>query len=68
MMHSHITLEVSHLSKAYDSVRLLSDVSFCVHSGEMLSIVGQNSSFKTTLAKILCGLEPYDLSLIHICI
>ena len=60
MMHSHITLEVSHLSKAYDSVRLLSDVSFCVHSGEMLSIVGQNSSFKTTLAKILCGLEPYD--------
>lgn len=59
-MHSHITLEVSHLSKAYDSLRLLSDVSFCIHSGEMLSIVGQNSSFKTTLAKILCGLEPYD--------
>ena len=59
-MPSSIVLEVSHLSKAYDNTRLLSDISFCLHSGEMLSIIGQNSSFKTTLAHILCGLAPYD--------
>jgi len=59
-MHDHITLEASHLYKAYHGVPLLSDVSFRMYSGEMLCIMGQNNSFKTTLANILCGLTPCD--------
>lgn len=58
-MFDHTRLEVSHLSKAYQE-NLLSDVSFCVRSGEALCIMGLNSSFKTTLSNILCGIVSCD--------
>lgn len=40
--------------------RTLSDVSFTVHRGEMLSIVGQNGAGKSTLSKLICGFETPD--------
>lgn len=64
-MLNHIRLEVSHLCKAYQGT-LLSDVSFCMRAGEALCIMGQNSSFKTTLANILCGVTPCDSGAIFI--
>ncbi len=64
MLHQ-IRLEVSHLCKAYQGT-LLSDVSFCMRAGEALCIMGQNSSFKTTLANILCGVTPCDSGTIFV--
>ena len=49
-------LRVSSLSLAYDSRRILDGLSFCVRSGDYISIVGENGSGKTTLLSALAGL------------
>ena len=38
----------------------LTDISFSVKEGEMVSIVGKNGAGKSTLAKLLCGFETPD--------
>ena len=49
-------LKVDHLNLSYQPGKpILSDVSFTVNKGEMLSIVGKNGAGKTTLSGLICG-------------
>lgn len=53
-----IVLEVSHADFAYDDTiepKTLSDISFSIREGDMVSIVGSNGAGKSTLAKLICG-------------
>ncbi|MDO8626934.1 MAG: ABC transporter ATP-binding protein [Candidatus Diapherotrites archaeon] len=51
-------LEVQNLSKFFDSgLGVLDDVSFNVNDNEFVSIVGQSGCGKTTLLRLLAGLE-----------
>lgn len=44
------------ISFAYEEKKpVLKDISFSVHKGEMLSIVGRNGAGKSTLSKLICG-------------
>jgi ABC-type sugar transport system ATPase subunit len=48
------------LSKSYGSVRALHDIEFDVRPGEVFGIVGDNGAGKSTVLKILSGLEQAD--------
>ncbi len=51
-----VLLSVRDLSFQYTPRRKnLEDISFDVHRGEMVSIVGANGAGKSTLAKVICG-------------
>ena len=50
-------LEVSGLTTAYQGMVAISDVSFSVKQGEILTIAGANGAGKSTLLKTIAGME-----------
>jgi ribose transport system ATP-binding protein len=53
-------LRVTGLSKSFPGLRALDDVSLDVHSGEIVALVGQNGSGKSTFVKVLAGVHEPD--------
>lgn len=52
------SIEFSHVSFRYPTAKIdvLQDISFAVHAGQHVAIVGENGAGKTTLIKLLTGL------------
>ena len=50
-------LECSNLSLGYDGNIVISNLSFAVHAGDYLCIVGENGSGKSTLMRTILGLK-----------
>ena len=55
----HPVLDVSGLSVRYGSRDALTDVSFTVERGELVTVVGPNGAGKSTLMRAICGLVPH---------
>lgn len=53
-------LEIQDLSKRYGAVQAVKDISFTVERGDILGIVGESGCGKTTLLRLISGLEPSD--------
>ena len=53
-------LEIKNLTKKYDQNVIFKSLNLTVHDGEVLSIVGPSGIGKTTLIKIMAGLETAD--------
>ena len=51
-----LLLKVDHVDFSYDKNKVLDDVSFEVHKGERIAIIGKNGAGKSTMAKMLCGI------------
>ncbi|MBI4343085.1 MAG: ATP-binding cassette domain-containing protein [Candidatus Omnitrophica bacterium] len=49
-------IEVAHLTKRYDTLAALSDISFDVQPGEIMGFLGPNGAGKTTTMRILTGM------------
>lgn len=57
---------IDHVSKSFNSVQALKDVSFSVHRGETFGLIGPNGSGKTTLIRLLLGLSQTTTGTIHV--
>ena len=53
-----ITFE--HVSKSFDSLKVLNDLSFHISSGEILGVVGPSGAGKTTILKLITGIIAPD--------
>ena len=53
-------LEVSGLSKSFDAVMAVDQVSFAADQGELIGLLGPSGCGKTTLLRLLAGLEDPD--------
>jgi ABC-type sugar transport system ATPase subunit len=53
-------IEVKNVSKHFEGVRALSEVSLSVKQGEIHGLVGENGAGKSTLGRIISGVIPPD--------
>lgn len=53
-------LKLSQLTKTFDGLSALKDVSLAVAPGERVALLGHNGAGKSTMMKIILGLIPYD--------
>lgn len=53
-------LNLEHISKIYGEKTIFDDVSFGIHEGDKIGVVGINGTGKTTLLKMIVGLEAPD--------
>ena len=51
-------LEVTAFSAGYQGNDVVRDVSFHIHEGEAVMVIGSNGAGKTTLFRAICGLSP----------
>jgi len=60
MQNESPLLALNHISKAFDGVPALRDVSLVLNAGEIHGLIGHNGARKSTLIKILGGLHHAD--------
>ena len=53
-------LNIEHVSKIFGEKCIFDDVSYGIHEGEKIGIIGINGTGKTTLLKIIAGIEEPD--------
>ena len=54
------TIQICNLNKRYEQTEVLKDVSLSLGHAERWALLGRSGVGKTTLLRILCGLEPAD--------
>ena len=55
-----IEIELNNVKKNYGLKNVLDGVNFEVKTGERISLIGENGSGKSTILKIISGIEKQD--------
>ena len=53
-------LEATGIDKRFGGVVALRDAAFACEAGEIHALLGENGAGKSTMVKILCGVQPAD--------
>ncbi len=53
-------MHLEHLAKRYGDLEIFGDLSFTVERGDRIAFLGVNGVGKSTLARIIAGIEPYQ--------
>lgn len=53
-------INIEHVSKIFGEKKIFDDVSYGIHEGDKIGIIGINGTGKTTLLKMIAGLEETD--------
>jgi ABC-type uncharacterized transport system ATPase subunit len=59
-------LQIDHLSKSFEEIKAVDDISFEVAEGEIFGFLGPNGAGKTTTISMIAGLIKPDSGKIHI--
>ncbi len=62
---SSLLLKAENVSKSFPDRKVLTDISFEIHKGKIISLIGPNGAGKSTLLKILLSLLPADTGFIY---
>ncbi|MCR5763142.1 MAG: amino acid ABC transporter ATP-binding protein [Treponema sp.] len=60
-------IRVDRLSKRFGTLEVIKNISFSVHKGEVLGIIGPSGSGKSTLLRCICQLETVSGGSVSIC-
>ncbi len=60
MEKKEVIVEVKHMEKRFGSTVALNDVSITVRRGEILGLIGENGSGKSTVTSIIAGMQKAD--------
>ena len=60
-------ITVENLSKSFGNLEVIKNISFSVHRGEVLGIIGPSGSGKSTLLRCICQLEKVSGGSVSIC-
>ncbi len=61
-----IEIELNNIKKNYGLKNILNGVSFEIKTGEKVSLIGSNGAGKSTILKIICGIETQDSGNVNI--
>lgn len=64
VLEAPAVLQVRNLSKSFNGLRAVDDISFDLHQGEVISIIGPNGSGKSTTINLISGFIKPDSGLI----
>ncbi|MBB6730809.1 ABC-F family ATP-binding cassette domain-containing protein [Cohnella zeiphila] len=59
-------LSVEHITKSHGEKLLFEDVTFGVEEGDRIGIIGVNGTGKSTLLKVIAGIEPADAGTVSV--
>ncbi len=59
-MEKEALIEIEHLSKTFNKVRVIKDLSTKFFVGDRIALIGQNGAGKTTLIRSILGLYTYE--------
>lgn len=59
-------IEISHLSKSFDNIKAVNDVSVTIHDGNVFGLIGTNGAGKSTVLRMMTGIIKPDNGVITI--
>ncbi|MCL6573040.1 MAG: ATP-binding cassette domain-containing protein, partial [Bacillus sp. (in: Bacteria)] len=60
------TITVEKVSKSYGKRPVLTDVSLSIEKGQLFGLIGPSGAGKTTLVKMIIGMEKTETGSIHV--